>query len=69
MDVAAQLRFARLVHGNRQLVWRTLRRLGVDEGDTDDATQEVFLAALRKLEAIRPRSVRKHIAEPQAASR
>lgn len=30
-------------------VWRSIRRLGVPEGDVDDAVQKVFLVAARKL--------------------
>jgi RNA polymerase sigma-70 factor (ECF subfamily) len=30
-------------------VWRTLRRLGVDEGSADDAAQEAFIVLSRKL--------------------
>jgi RNA polymerase sigma-70 factor (ECF subfamily) len=34
-------------------IWRTLRRLGLDAGAADDAAQQVFVTASRKLEAIR----------------
>lgn len=37
-------------------VWRTLRRLGVPEGDAPDATQEVFLAVHRTLAQFEGRS-------------
>lgn len=37
-------------HGD--FVWRTLRRLGVPEASTDDAAQQVFLVASRKLDVI-----------------
>lgn len=37
-----------------ELVWRSLRRFGLSAADADDATQEVFLVASRKLEAIAP---------------
>jgi RNA polymerase sigma-70 factor (ECF subfamily) len=33
-------------------VWRSLRRLGVSDGNVDDAAQEVFVVAQRKLRAI-----------------
>jgi RNA polymerase sigma-70 factor (ECF subfamily) len=35
-------------------VWRFLRRLGVPEASVDDAAQEVFLVAARRLADIRP---------------
>ncbi|MEO8904376.1 MAG: sigma-70 family RNA polymerase sigma factor [Polyangiaceae bacterium] len=33
-------------------VWRSLRRLGLNDPDADDGTQEVFLVATRKLDQI-----------------
>ena len=33
-------------------VWRSLRRLGVSDGDVDDASQQVFLVAHRRLAEI-----------------
>ncbi len=33
-------------------VWRTLRRLGVDDATADDAAQRVFVTASRRLDAI-----------------
>lgn len=47
-------RIALLVKQHYDFVWRSLRRLGVRNGDADDAAQHVFLIAARKLEAIRP---------------
>src|SRR5512138_2635963 len=47
-------RVAELVRKHYDFVWRSLRRLGVRDGDADDAAQHVFLIAARKLEAIRP---------------
>jgi RNA polymerase sigma-70 factor (ECF subfamily) len=38
-------------------VWRLLRRLGVAEADLDDAAQEVFWVAARRLSDINPDSV------------
>jgi len=35
-------------------VWRSLLRLGVASGAVDDATQEVFLVVMRKLDRIEP---------------
>jgi len=37
-------------------IWRSLRRLGVPQADVDDAVQQVFLTASRKLASIRPES-------------
>jgi RNA polymerase sigma-70 factor (ECF subfamily) len=37
-------------------VWRCLRRLGVSEREAQDATQEVFLIALKKLSEFEARS-------------
>jgi RNA polymerase sigma-70 factor (ECF subfamily) len=39
---------------NLDFVWRTLRRLGVDEADLEDATQRVFLVVAQKLDGIAP---------------
>jgi RNA polymerase sigma-70 factor (ECF subfamily) len=36
------------------VVWRSLRRLGVADGSLDDAAQQVFMIAARKLETIDP---------------
>jgi RNA polymerase sigma-70 factor (ECF subfamily) len=49
-DESARLR-ALVIH-QLPFVVRTLRALGVPEGDVDDAAQEVFLAASRKLRTI-----------------
>ena len=53
-DASTELRVAELVRRFYDFVWRSLRRLGVRDGDADDAAQKVFLIATRKLEAIRP---------------
>lgn len=37
---------------NFQFIWRSLRRLGVGEPTTDDATQQVFEIAARRLDEI-----------------
>jgi RNA polymerase sigma-70 factor (ECF subfamily) len=41
-----------LFEANAEFVWRLLRRLGVPEASTDDATQEVFVVAQRKISSI-----------------
>ena len=43
-----------LVDAYFAFIARSLRRLGVDETDVDDATQKVFMIAARKLDAIEP---------------
>ncbi len=47
-----RLRLRALLNEHFQLVWRTLRRLGVATPDLDDASQQVFLVVSRKLSAI-----------------
>jgi len=39
-------------------IWRSLRRLGLSEDRADDATQQVFVVASTKLDAIQPKSER-----------
>jgi RNA polymerase sigma-70 factor, ECF subfamily len=51
-------RLARLVREQFGFVWRFLRRIGVPEGDADDAAQQVFMAALQRIDDIRPGSER-----------
>jgi RNA polymerase sigma-70 factor (ECF subfamily) len=41
-----------MVDGHFDLVWRSLRRLGVPLTDMDDCMQQVFLVASRKLSSI-----------------
>lgn len=52
VDSEAERRFARLFDEQFDFVWRSLRRLGVAPDTIDDATQEVFVVASRKLGAI-----------------
>lgn len=51
-------RLQALVGDHHDFVWRSLRRLGVPSGDVDDACQQVFLVAYRRLSGIAPRSER-----------
>jgi RNA polymerase sigma-70 factor (ECF subfamily) len=51
-------RLRAMVSDHFNLVWRTLRRLGVPEPDLDDAAQQVFVVASRKLPVIDPGSER-----------
>jgi RNA polymerase sigma-70 factor, ECF subfamily len=46
---STELRFRALVEENTEFVWRSLRRLGVRPADVDDALQEVFVVAARRL--------------------
>jgi len=41
-----------LVSDHLDFIWRSLRRFGVSESDADDATQQVFVIADKKLPAI-----------------
>jgi len=50
---ARERRFAAMFDANHDVVWRTLRRLGVPQAQVDDATQRVFLVAVRRLDEIR----------------
>jgi RNA polymerase sigma-70 factor (ECF subfamily) len=58
---AAEARSKRLrvlVAAYQDFVWRSLRRLGVPAAQVDDARQEVFCVAMRRLEHIEPGSER-----------
>ena len=49
-------RFTELVREHHAFVWRSLVRLGVPSRSAEDATQQVFLVALRRLSEIAPGS-------------
>jgi RNA polymerase sigma-70 factor, ECF subfamily len=51
---SADARLRALVEDQYDFIWRSLRRLGVPDTDTDDCSQQVFLVASRKLDAIVP---------------
>jgi RNA polymerase sigma-70 factor (ECF subfamily) len=51
---AALVTIEGLVSEHGAFVWRSVRRLGVAEGDIDDVTQLVFLRARDRLAEIRP---------------
>jgi RNA polymerase sigma-70 factor, ECF subfamily len=42
-------------------VWRVLRGLGLSRADADDAAQQVFMIAARKLDSIAPESARSFV--------
>jgi RNA polymerase sigma-70 factor, ECF subfamily len=48
----AEERLRALFESEFDFVWRTLRRLGLDAGAADDAAQETFVIAARKLASI-----------------
>ena len=45
-------RLSEMVQAHYALLWRTVRRLGVPQGEVDDALQEVFLISHRKIELV-----------------
>src|SRR5579859_5887141 len=51
-DAAGQARLARAFEQNAVFIWRSLRRLGVPREAADDATQQVFLVAARRMHEI-----------------
>lgn len=46
-------RVTRLVRREFSFIWRLLRRLGLPPADADDAAQQVFLVASRRIDAIK----------------
>jgi RNA polymerase sigma-70 factor (ECF subfamily) len=51
-DKASRARLARAFEENAVFIWRSLRRLGVPREAADDATQQVFLVAARRMRDI-----------------
>src|SRR2546429_365348 len=47
-----EARLRALRHEHFEFIWRSVRRLGVPEADADDAVQQVFIVAARKLDVI-----------------
>ena len=45
----AQERLASMFEANYRFIWRSLRRLGVPAAQVDDASQEVFVVATRRI--------------------
>ena len=58
MARADEARLRRIVQEHHDFVWRSLRRMGVPESATEDATQQVFLVLSRKLADVAPESER-----------
>jgi RNA polymerase sigma-70 factor, ECF subfamily len=52
------VRFQSLVDAHSDFVWRLLRRLGLTAPDADDATQQVFMIAARRLDSIEAEKAR-----------
>ncbi len=48
-DPTAQARLRLLLEEHYDVIWRTLRRLGLDAGEADDGAQQVFIVAARRL--------------------
>ncbi len=57
-EVTSDRRLVRLVENHLAQVWRTLRRLGLGEGDADDAAQQVMVLVAHRLGDIAPGSER-----------
>jgi RNA polymerase sigma-70 factor (ECF subfamily) len=53
---SATLDLRALFHGHHASIWRLLRRLGIASAELDDAVQEVFWVAARRLSDIKPGS-------------
>jgi RNA polymerase sigma-70 factor, ECF subfamily len=56
-----EARLRSIVDANFDALWRFLRRLGVPEGDVDDAIQEVILILARKLDQVASGSERSFV--------
>lgn len=54
----ADARITAIVRSEHDFIWRLLRRLGVPEASVDDATQQVFCVAARRVSDIRSGSER-----------
>ena len=53
-----QARLRRMLDESFDFIWRSLRRFGLSDDRADDAAQQVFIIASRKLDTIRPESER-----------
>ena len=50
--IVDRARLSRVANAHYDFVWRTLRRLGLPPSAADDATQQVFLVAARRLDDV-----------------
>lgn len=57
-SAAGELRIRQVMGEHYGFVWRSLRRLGVSDADTDDAAQEVFLIFARRQQDVTPERTR-----------
>lgn len=57
-SLAAEGRLRAIQQTHVELLWRSLRRLGVPPADVDDAVQQVFLVVAQRLDQIAPGSER-----------
>jgi RNA polymerase sigma-70 factor (ECF subfamily) len=55
---ADHTRITAVVRTYHDFIWRLLRRLGIPEANVDDATQQVFCVAARRIDEIAPGSER-----------
>ncbi len=58
MQVPQSARIRAMFDAHYDVVWRSLRRFGVRAPDADDAAQEVFIVAVKRLEDIKTGSER-----------
>ena len=56
-----EARLRRIVSAHFDVLWRFLRRLGIPEGDVDDAVHEVILVLARKLDQVQSQSERSFV--------
>jgi RNA polymerase sigma-70 factor (ECF subfamily) len=60
-DASRDVRLRSMMDAHFDVVWRALRRLGVTDAGVDDAAQQVFLVASRRLDAIQPGGERAYL--------
>jgi RNA polymerase sigma-70 factor (ECF subfamily) len=52
--LSREVRLRAAVTAHYEVVWRTLRRLGVEERSVEDASQQVLIVLARRLDEVRP---------------